>query len=48
MRLLMAMVEQRESTLPAPGGATLSEQQFIAEVERMVLGYLGIAHDSDD
>ncbi len=48
MRLLMAMVEQRESTLPSPGGATLSEQQFIAEVERMVLGYLGIAHDSDD
>lgn len=48
MRLLMAMVEQRESTLPTPHGAVLSEQRFIAEVERMVLGYLGIAHHASD
>jgi hypothetical protein len=48
MRLLMAMVEQRESTLPTPGGTALSEERFIGEVERMVLGYLGIpTHGSD-
>ena len=44
MRLLMAMVEQRESSLPTPAGTMLSEEQFIGELERMVLGYLGAPH----
>lgn len=47
MRLLMAMVEQRESSLPTPDDAALSEEQFISELQRMVLGYLGIAREPD-
>lgn len=45
MRLLMAMVEQRESFLPTPNGAVLSEERFVEEVCRMLLGYLGIPEE---
>ena len=44
MRLLMAMTEQRESLSPTPQRAVLSEERFVEEVSRMVLGYLGIPH----
>jgi len=46
MRLMMAMVEQRESVLPGMQRAELEDEPFIREVSRMVLGYLGVPQTS--
>lgn len=45
MRLMMAMVEQQGSLVPTPGGDAPSEDVFVQELVRMLVGYLGIDDD---
>lgn len=41
MRLMMAMTEQREAVAPAQARDGVDDDTFVAEVTRMVVGYLG-------